>query len=260
MQHPRLWRSLRPLIYPLLGYRRAIGMADTIRPMQAVEVFRFLSDSLALDVRVEGLERVPATGLTVVTANHPSGIADGIAVFDALRQVREDISFFANRDAIRVCPGLATMVVPVEWMQTRRDHARRRETVRALVQAFRDQRLIVIFPAGRLARPTWTGLVERDWLPSALNLAVKYRAPVVPMHISGRNSWLYYLFYAIHNELRDMTLFRELLNKRGRRYRIRLGEPFLPCGEPRALTPALRRFVTDTLAAGGARFSPPGTG
>ena len=257
---PLVWHSIRPLIYPLLGYRQAIRMADAIRPLGGLDVLRYLSSLLDLDVRCEGLEHVPAQGLAVVTPNHPSGIADGIAVFDALRQVREDISFFANRDAIRVCPGLADVVVPVEWMESRRDHARRRETVRGMARAFREQRLIVIFPAGRLARPTLGGLVERDWQPSALNVAVKYGAPVAPMHIDGRNSWLYYLFYAIHHELRDMTLFRELLNKRGRRYHIRIGAPFQPSGDPGELARALRRFVTERLPRGEVRFNPPGTG
>lgn len=254
--HPLLWRSLRPLLYPLLGYRDAIRMADTIGPMAGAEAFRFLSDTLALDVRCQGLEHVPAQGLAVLTANHPSGIADGIAVFDAVRRIREDVSFFANRDAIRVAPGLSEMIVPVEWMEARRGHQRRRETVRGLVSAFRDRRLIVIFPAGRLARPTLRGLVERDWMFSALNLAIRYRAPVLPMHITGRNSWLYYLFYAIHHELRDMTLFRELLNKRGCRYEIRIGSAFEPAGDPRVLTPALQRFVTEALPRGATGFTP----
>ncbi|MEQ8486926.1 MAG: 1-acyl-sn-glycerol-3-phosphate acyltransferase [Pseudomonadales bacterium] len=253
-RRPWLWRSLRPVLYPLLGYRAALTMADAIATLPGREAFDYLSDTLGLAVECSGLEQVPRRGLAVVTPNHPSGIADGIAVYDALRQVRDDVSFFANRDAIRVCPGMADLVVPVEWMETRRDRARNRETVRHMTRAFREERLIVIFPSGRLAQPTLRGLVERPWLPSALGLAIKYQAPVLPMHIEGRNSWLYYLFYAIHHELRDMTLFRELLNKRGRRYRIRIGEPFAPSGDPRALSDAVRHFVTSDLAAGRRQF------
>jgi putative hemolysin len=253
---PALWHTLKPLIYPLLGYRQALRMADQIAPLGGLDALGYLSDTLALDVRCTGLEHVPRRGLAVVTPNHPSGIADGIAVFDALRQVRNDVSFFANRDAIRVCPGLADVIVPVEWMAHRRGHARGRETVRHMVQAFRGERLIVIFPSGRLARPTLRGLVERDWLPTALSLARRFGAPVLPMHIDGRNSWLYYVFYAVHHELRDMTIFRELLNKRGRTYRIRLGEAFLPDGDPGDLTIAVRRFVTEELPRGSTRFNP----
>lgn len=255
-RRPWLWRSLRPLLYPLLGHRAAIEMADAIAPLSGEDAFRFLSDTLRLDVDGSGLESVPRQGLAVVTANHPSGIADGIAVYDTLRQVRSDITFFANRDALRVCPGMAGMVVPVEWMEARRNHARNRETVRHMSRAVREQRLIVIFPSGRLARPTLRGLEERPWLPSAFSLAIKHQAPVVPMHVDGRNSWLYYLFYAVHHELRDMTLFRELLNKRGLRYRIRVGEPFVPCGDLGVLSEMVRRFVIEQLAAGRTRFQP----
>lgn len=257
LRKPLLWHALRPILYPLLGYRRAIPMADALAPLSGFDGLQYLSGTLELDVRCQGLDNVPRRGPAVVVANHPSGIGDGIAVFDALKRVRADITFLANRDAIRVSPGMADVIVPVEWMTSRRTVTRQRETVRGMVKAFREQRLVVIFPSGRLARPTLQGLVEREWEPSALSLAMKYRAPVTPMHISGHNSWLYYLFYAIHHELRDMTLFRELLNKRRQVYHLRIGDPFMPGGDPRELTRALRSFVTEHLARGVSRFHPP---
>ena len=148
-------------------------------------------------------------------------------MFDAFRSVREDITFFANRDAIRVSLRIwKSMIVPVEWVSERRSHERRKETVKGMARAFREQRLIVIFPSGRLAQPTLTGLKERPWQSTAVSLAHRYDCPVIPMHIRGRNSWLYYLFYILHDELRDMTLFRELLNKQGQRYQLTLTAPF----------------------------------
>lgn len=251
---PGLWPMLRPVLYPLLDYPAALRMADAIAPLSGLDALRHLSGELALDVQCEGLEYVPRGGAAVITPNHPSGIADGIALFDALARVREDISIFANRDAIRVAPGFADVIVPVEWMERRRDTGRRRETVRGMVDAFRAGRLVVIFPSGRLARPTLRGLVEREWMPSAVSLAQRYGAPIIPVHMDGRNSWLYYLFYAIHSDLRDMTLFRELLNKRGRTYRIRFGEGFVAAGEPAALTRQLREYVVGALPRGQRRF------
>jgi putative hemolysin len=260
MRNPAIWRAVRTLVYPLLGYERAISMADTIRDMEALEIFEHLSLTLSMQVAAEGLHHVPRQGRAVVMPNHPAGIADGIAVFDALRGVRSDVTFFANRDAIRVAPALADMIVPVEWVASRRSHQRRKETVHHMVQAFRDERLVVIFPSGRLAQPTFRGLVEREWQPTAMNLAMKYGCPVVPLHIKGRNSALYYLFYYIHTELRDMTLFRELLNKQGQRYELTFGEPFLPVGDPAALVRALREFVSTRLARGEGAFRPPAPG
>lgn len=259
-QRPALWRSIRALVYPLLGYRRAIAMADHIRDLDGLAVFDYLSETLAMQVEGAGAEHIPASGPALITANHPAGIADGIAVYDLLKEVRRDLTFFANRDALRVAPGLADVVVPVEWRVEHRSHQRNRETVRHMLEAFRRQRLVVIFPSGRLAAPTLRGLVEREWLPTALNLAQKRRCPVLPLHVQGHNSALYYGFYYLHEELRDMTLFRELLNKRGQRYRLILGEPFDPVGDVRQLTAALHQHVVERMPRGHTRFDPAAAG
>lgn len=256
MRSPTLWRAVRTFIYPLLGYDRAVAMADTIRDMSALEVFEYLSRTLSMDVRTSGLEHIPREGAAIIMPNHPAGIADGIAVFDAIRSVRDDITFFANRDALRVAAGLSDMIVPVEWVDSRRSHGRRKETVRHMVDAFRSERLVVIFPSGRLAKPTLRGLVEREWQTTAMNLALKYSCPVVPMHIKGHNSALYYFFYYIHTELRDMTLFRELLNKKNNSYELTLAEAFQPRGDSEWLTAQLRKFVAEDLAQGMRRFDP----
>jgi len=256
LRNPTLWQAVRTFIYPLLGYDRAVDMADTIRDMSALEVFEYLSRTLSMDVRTSGLEYVPRQGPAIIMPNHPAGIADGIAAFDALRSVRDDITFFANRDALRVAAGLSDMIVPVEWVDSRRSHGRRKETVKHMVEAFRSERLVVIFPSGRLAKPTPRGLIEREWQTTAMNLALKYHCPVVPMHIRGHNSALYYFFYYIHTELRDMTLFRELLNKKNNSYELTLAEAFQPRGDAEWLTAQLRKFVAEDLAQGKRLFDP----
>ena len=249
MRHPLLWRTLLAALRPLLGYRSAVEMADTIAPMTGADVLRYLSASLTMDVRVRGARHVPRTGRAIVAPNHPTGIADGIAVFDALKDVRADITFFANRDAIRVSPGMADTIIPVEWIEAKRTYGRNRETLRATVEAFRGERLVVIFPSGRLARPSLRGLRERPWQTTATNLARKFDAPVIPMHIAARNSWLFYCFWLIHEELRDITLFRELLNKRSKAYDISIGPAFVPEGNAREATEALCRLVTERMPA-----------
>ena len=256
MRKPIIWSAIKKLIYPILGYERAIEVIDFIQDMKALDVFDYVSDTLQMNLECEGLENLPAHGLVIVLCNHPAGVADGIAVFDAFKNTRRDISFFANRDAVRVCPDLAEMIVPVEWVDDKRDHAKRKETVRSLLKAFRNERVIVIFPSGRLAQPTLRGLVEREWQSTAMTLALRYACPVIPMHIRGRNSLIYYLFYLLHAELRDMTLFRELFNKQGQRYQITLAKPFIAIGDAELLSAELRRFVTEEMPRGSREFHP----
>ena len=254
MQRPVTWRMLRKLGDGILGYDKAIRMADKIAPMRGHEVFAYMSDLLKLKLSVSGLDYVPKTGATIVTPNHPAGIADGIAVFDALKEIRDDIIFVANRDAIRVSPGLTDTIIPVEWRDELRTATRNRETISALIRAIKNGRMIVIFPSGRLARPTFKGLQERPWQITALNLAQKYEINVLPVHIKGRNTLLYYLSWYINSELKDITIFRELLHKTGQQYKLTIGAPFKVVGDISEQTDTLRSWVMSELKEGQTKF------
>jgi len=59
-------------------------------------------------------------------------------------------------------------------------------------------------------------------------LARKYKAPIIPLKIKARNSVLYYVLSAISGELRDITLFYELLNKRGQAFKMIFGAAIPP--------------------------------
>ena len=254
MRHPALWSVLKRGLYPLLLYDTARAMMDIIAPMCGDDAMGYLRETLGMDVSATGLENIPRTGSAVVTPNHPAGIADGIAVYEAMKRVRNDVTFLANRDAIRICPGMTDMIVPVEWRDEARTMAKTRATLREARRAFDQKRLVVIFPSGRLARPTPLGLWERPWQATAFALARKHGLPIVPMHVTGHNSLLYYLTWFVNREIKDMTLFREVINKRGGNYRIDVGESFEPDGDPAELAKSLRRFVVYGMRRGSRRF------
>jgi len=91
-----------------------------------------------------------------------------------------------------------------------------------------EGRLGVIFPSGRLAKRHGMTLVERDWMISAVSLAKRYDVPIIPIHISARNSILFYLLELIHPTLRDITLFHETINKKDFHFAVNIGAPILP--------------------------------
>lgn len=254
MSHPRLWKFIKTALYPALQYPEAKALADTVRDMSGLEVFQHLSDSLQLNVSASGLENVPREGCAVVVANHPVGIVDGIAVYDAIKDIRDDVIFLANRDAIRVAGGLKDTLIPVDWRPENRTHQRRREVTRSIAKAFRQKRLIVIFPSGRIARLTARGLRERRWQPTAITLARRYDCPMVPLHIRARNSALFYILAMLNTELRDMSLFREMFNKTGHSYTLTFGAAFQDLNESQGMLEALQAFVENELRAGRRQF------
>jgi putative hemolysin len=219
-----VWPIVRPPLYALLDYRKARRMADAIAPLSGPAALDFCSDLLALKVEARGLERLPRTGRLILICNHPTGIADGMAVYDAIKALRPDAMFYANADAHRVCPRFDEVLIPVEWVEEKRTRDKARRTLTMTRQAMEAERALVIFPAGRIARRQSNGvLADPAWAPTALSIARKYDAPVAPAHLSGPWSSLFHFFNRFSKELRDITVFHELLNKRGGRYRMSVG-------------------------------------
>lgn len=246
-----LWPVIRPGLYALLGYGRARAMADAIGPVSGQAALDHVSTLLDLKVSCLNLDRLPATGRCVVICNHPTGIADGIAVHDAIRKRRSDAIWFANADALRVSARLDEVVIPVEWVVEKRTRDKTRATLDAARAAFEADRCVVLFPAGRLARVGRDGqLTDPDWSPTAASLARKYQAPIVPIHVAGPTSTLFHLFDRISPELRDITLFHELLNKRSKPFRLSVGQPIAPARldlDSARATDALKAFTERVL-------------
>lgn len=247
------WPVVRPLLYALLDYDKARRMAEAIQPLPGRAALDHVSDLLSVKVSAQGLDRVPRSGRAVVVCNHPTGIADGIAVFDALKTIRPDVCFYANSDAHRVCAGLDEVLIPVEWVEAKRTRDRTRTTLQLTREALEAERCLVIFPAGRLARRGPDGaLVDPPWMASAVSLARKYEAPVAPVHVTGPWSTLFHLFNRFSQELRDITLFHELLNKRGRAFALTIGPTIPPAaldGDVGEVTARLKAYVERELAA-----------
>jgi putative hemolysin len=249
----RIWPLVRPPLYALLGYGRARRMADAIASMPGRAALDFCSALLSLQVDTVGLERIPKSGRLILIANHPTGIADGVALYDAAKTVRPDIVFYANADAHRIAPRFDEVLIPVEWIEGKRTRERTRITLSMTREAMEAERALAIFPAGRIARRDADGvLADPLWAPTAFSIARKYEAPIAPVHVAGPWSALFHFFDGRSKELRDITVFHELLNKRGGRFRLTVGPVIQPgvlpqdAGEAAAV---LKAYVERVLPA-----------
>jgi len=247
-----LWPLVRPVLNAALGYSGARSLADAVAARGGYQAMDYASDLLKVKVQAIGLERVPRQGRFIAVINHPTGLADGVAVYDALKPIRPDLVFFANSDAHRVNPRLDEVFIPVEWVEAKRTRERTRLTLEQATAALEAERPILIFPAGRIARRARDGVLEDPpWMASAVSLARRHRAPILPMHLDGPPSTLFRLLDHVSDELRDITLFHELLNKRGGRFRLVAGPPIPPQAigaDTTAFTEALKRYVERDLA------------
>ena len=215
---------MRLCLNGLLDYKNTVELANTLVNNSAEQIFTDIGCQLSKNVQVSGIQNIPSHGPALIVCNHPTGIADGLILHNVLLARRDDVYFFANRDITRVFPQMESMIAPVEWRPEKRRHTDMRHLMQYVRDAKAEGKLGIIFPSGRLAKRVGLNLVERPWMASAAMIARKFKLPVVPVHISARNSLLFYLFDLIHPTLRDITLFHETLNKDKFPFDIHIGK------------------------------------
>jgi putative hemolysin len=257
-----LWPLLRPFLYRFLHYRQAVVMANDIAALSGYDAMAYISSLLSLEISVVGGENIPSSGGFILAPTHPTGIADGIAIFDLLKGERSDMAIFANRDALRAAAGFSDLIIPVEWRGSEKSHAKSRDTLEMTARAFLSKKAVVLFPSGRIAYWNEGHLTERPWQNSVVTLARRYNFPIVPARITARNSGLFYLLSKYSTELRDMTVFHELLNKTGRAFSITVGRSIPPSaldGDVNEVTRRLQAHAVEAMAVDPAAVFMPGT-
>jgi len=258
--HPPLGWLMRRFLDRVIDRKGAARLADQLAGLESEAVMAAMAARLRLDMTTIGREHIPQRGPALIVCNHPTGAADGIAVLEALRPVRADVCFFSSDEALKIAPGLSAALIPVRIDPNSRTLALRKTMFRALNAAISGGRLLVMMPAGALSRPYKGGLQDPPWSATPIHLARRFNLHVLPVHIGARNSALHYALGAISPRLRDLTVFRELMNKTGAPFAVRIGAPIEPdqlrTGDAERMVRALQAHVDYGLERGDA-FRPP---
>ena len=222
----------RFILEPLLNYSDAIRIIDTMNEKAtAADAIQVLCDEVPIDLTLTGLENVPANGAAIMIVNHPTGICDGLILYDLIKTIRQDFMFIANRDVIRSVPVMKDLIIPVEWKDSEKTREKSRHTAAIIIKAVHAGRMLIVFPSGRVAaakRAPDKTLAERKWNTTAYRLARKYNIPLVPVHMVGRNSKRFYFFASVSTELRDVSIFAEIMNKKNAKFGVHFGPPISP--------------------------------
>jgi putative hemolysin len=198
-------------------------------------VLSALNISIAADR--EMLDLIPASGPAIITANHPHGALDGLALLSVVRQVRRDVRLLANR-LLSIVPELRPCCCFVDPFGGAAAVRRSLGGLREAHLLLRRGGAIVMLPAGEEApRLAGDGVpVERAWLRTAARLAAATGAALIPAHIDGANSAGFYRAGRLHPLLRTALLPSEFLHKRNARVRVSFAPALKPAADPGGLT------------------------
>ncbi len=200
--------SRKKIIKRILGVEELLPLLQDSSGKQGVEWIESIIDSLNIRCEADcgGYDNFPTEGPAVVIANHPT-VMDGLALITTLARVRKDIKIVANHVLTVMFPQVKDVAIGIRNMQGKISHRQLRE----MNDHLKKGGVLVICPAGRLASITPFGLKESPWQEGFLRLALKSKAALVPVHIRGSNSMLYYLAAITWRPLSNLMIFREIL-------------------------------------------------
>lgn len=162
-------------------------------------------------------ENIPVEGRVVVVSNHPLGALDAIALLDLIGSVRRDVKILANDVLMQLQP-LRPLVLPIKVFGEGGSSGLR-EAYRALER----EQAVIVFPSGEVSRIRPSGVRDPRWSEGFLRLALKTGAPVLPVHVGGHNSPVFYGLSMLAKPLSMLLLAREMFGNEQGRVTINIG-------------------------------------
>ena len=164
-------------------------------------------------------ENVPAEGRVVIVANHPLGILDGLALIKMVSEIRRDVRIVANDVLMQIKP-LQSLLLPVINL----GRGSNRANINAIDAALENEEAVIVFPSGDVSRMSASGIKDGHWHGGFLRFAEHAKAPVLPVHLGGKNSALFYSMSMIFRPLSTLMLVREMYGQKAMTLPIRIGE------------------------------------
>jgi len=181
-------------------------------------VLRFFN--FRFEINQAGLSHIPEQGQVIIVANHPLGSLDGIGLLDAVLSIRPDAKIVVNELLMHI-ERLQPFALPVDNMSNRTSW----QQLRAIQSHLASGGALIMFPAGEVSRWRLSGIRDGQWNSSFVRLALRYRAPIVPVLVGGRNSRFFYGLSFLIKPLSTAWLIREMFKHRNARISARVGGP-----------------------------------
>ncbi|MBO6200467.1 MAG: lysophospholipid acyltransferase family protein [Chryseobacterium sp.] len=183
------------------------------------------AQELSYIVFAEDLSKIPKTGPFIIVSNHPLGALDGILMCKIILSVRPDFKVMGNFLLSKIKP-MEPFVISVNPFEERKDAYSSSSGMRETFRHLSEGGCLGIFPAGEVSNKNneYGEILDRPWGKTALKIIKKAKVPVVPMYFHATNSKIFYNVSKLHPDLQTLMLPTEMMRKRDKPIRIRIGK------------------------------------
>ena len=204
---------------------------DKIKDLEGQEFFDKLLGELNVKYLAfqEDLAKIPKTGPFILVSNHPLGALDGVIMCKILTEIRPDFKVMGNFLLTKIKP-MEPYVISVNPFEKRKEAYSSMSGMREALKHLSEGGCLGIFPAGEVSNKNneYNEILDKEWQEPALKLIKKAQVPVVPMYFHAKNSKWFYNVSKIHPDLQTLMIPAEMVNKREKPIKIRIGKPVTP--------------------------------
>jgi hypothetical protein len=195
------------------------------RDLSGVPFVNSVLNDWNVKIKIKGGENIPSSGRFVFVANHPVGGMDELSFLSTI------YSFFPNvvspsNELFNYIPNLHPVILGVNVFGTNT-----KDTVTRFNSLFESDSQIMIFPAGIVSRRVKGIISDPPWQKTFVTKSVQFKRDIIPVHISGRNSNLFYIvdrlrkFLGIKMSIEIILLPREMHCQRNSTVTMTIGKP-----------------------------------
>ena len=180
-----------------------------------LDYFQFSYQASAREV-----ESIPASGRCIIVANHPLGALDGLALMHLVLNIRPDIRIVAN-EILTSLASLDEYLLPINNLKGESSRSR----MTAIIRALDSEMAVIMFPAGEVSRSRGLTVRDKAWGKGFYLLAKRTKADLIPIFISGKNSFWFYAFSKISHALGMLLLPRQMYRQYNKVITLKIGNP-----------------------------------
>ncbi|GAB6009155.1 lysophospholipid acyltransferase family protein [Dysgonomonas reticulitermitis] len=225
----RFGDAIIKVLFKVTGINKVNAVYDASKHLTGLEFVNDMLDKLGIIRKYENYEVLDnfKEGPFITVSNHPYGHIDGIIAISTVAGKRRDYKMMVNWMLMQI-DTMEEHFIGVNPYSKDNKMSEVKSSVGGVKQCLghlKEGHPLGLFPAGGVSSPHLDRTEDREWQEPVLKLIKKAKVPVIPMFISGNNSWFYRFLGFIDWRIRTVRLLHEVTNKKGKTIYIRFGKP-----------------------------------
>ena len=189
--------------------------------------------------------QVPKDEPLVMIANHPYGIADGIAMMSIAERLERPYRILINKEILNV-PEITPYSLPIDFAQTREAVAMNLKSRAQARDLLKEGVTIVVFPAGGVATAAnpFGSAEELLWGTFTARIVQQARASVLPLYFEGQATPMFHAASRFSQSARLMMMVLQFRHFPGKTFKAHVGNvtPFASLPDSKD-----RQAITDEM-------------